>query len=650
MITGFEVIFQPEGKRVRVSSNSTILDAAKIANVDLTFVCGGLGKCGKCKVIVENSGDNVNPLTSVERRFLSESEISSGYRLACQTIVKGSLIINIPEGSRTGKQRLQVEGIETPVKPEPNIRKYFVELPKPSLQDVRSDADRLLDGLRQVYGLENLMISYDVLQHLPLVLREGEWKVTAVIWDGRVIIDVEPGNTAKRVFGCAFDIGTTKIAGYLLDLNYGAVLAVDSLMNPQIPYGEDVISRITYASMGLNELRELQKAAIDGVNQILKSLLDKTGVSFKEIYEMTIVGNTVMHHLFLGICPKYIALAPYPPVVRGGLNVKAREIGVEINENGNIHLLPVIGGFVGADTVAVILATELYKREDLCMALDIGTNTEVVLGNKNGILACSCASGPAFEGAHIKCGMRAASGAIEKVKLDPETLEVKYQTIDGVKPRGICGSALVDAVAEMLKAGIIDISGAFNKNISSSRIRKGDDGYEFILAWGSETATGEEIVITQRDIREIQLAKAAIHTGCAVLMRKMNVEESDISVLFIAGAFGSYINPESARTIGMYPEIPLNKVCIVGNAAGTGARMALISKSIREKAEEISRRVRYIELGAEPEFQAEFLNSHFMPHADLTIYPETVKMLKQLGRQVKKPTIILNTRKINKDR
>lgn len=621
---------------------STVLEATKAAGVDLTSICGGAGKCGKCRIIIEDGISNVNSLTEIEYKFLSNSDISAGYRLACQTVIKGPLLIRIPEESRTGRQRLQVEGVETPVALEPVIKKYFVEVPMPSLQDIRSDVDRLLDALRGKYGLKNLAVDYGVLLDLPSVLRESEWKVTAVVSGETTVISVEPGDTTKRLFGCAFDIGTTKIAGYLLDLNNGSVLAVDSLMNPQVSYGEDVISRITYASKGYSELTELQRAVISGINQILGNLMDKTGVNPEEIYEMTVVGNTAMHHLFLGICPKYVALSPYPPVIKHSVNVKAKDLAVKINQNGNIHILPLIGGFVGADTVAVILATKIHERDDLCMALDIGTNTEVVLGNKDGILACSCASGPAFEGAHIKHGMRAASGAIEKIRINLDSLEVEYQTIDGVKPRGICGSAMVDAIAEMLKAGLIDIFGTFNKNISSTRLRRGNAGYEFVLAWGNETATGSDIVVTQKDIREIQLAKAAIHTGCMILMEKMGVREKDISTLFIAGAFGSYIDPKNARTIGMYPEIPLSRVKIVGNAAGTGARMALVSGSMRRKAEEISRRVKYVELGAEQDFQAEFLNSHLIPYADLERYPETIEELRKLGREIKKPPIIFN--------
>lgn len=641
----FKVVFQPEGKRVKCPTNMTVLEAAKAVGVDITAVCGGLGRCGKCRVIIEAGGESLDPATEAERNLLSETELSMGYRLACQVLVRGDLVVRIPEESRTGRQRLLIEGIEVPVKLEPYVRKYFVEIPKPSLLDLRSDAERLLDTLKEKYGLDGLIIEPFVLQELPSALREADWKATVVIWNNKFIIGVEPGDTTNRNFGCAVDIGTTKIAGYLLSLNSGLLLAVDSLMNPQAIYGEDVISRITYVSKGAKELRALQRTVVDGINKILENLMDKTGVRPDEVYEMTVVGNTAMHHIFLGINPRYVALAPYPPVIRGSVDVKARDIGVKINPNGNVHMLPVIGGFVGADAVAVILATKLYEADDICMALDIGTNTEVILGNKELLMAASCASGPAFEGAHIKYGMRAATGAIESIKIDPETLEVEYKTIDNVKPRGICGSAIIDAIAEMLKAGIIDFSGAFNREIKSPRLRLSENGFEFVIAWSDETAIGKDITITQKDIREIQLAKAAIHTGCTILMRKMGIRESDISAFFLAGAFGTYINPESARIIGMYPEIPLNRVHVVGNAAGTGARMCLVSKSMRRKVEEIHRIVKYVELAAEPDFQAEFLNSQFLPYADFSRYPETISMLKRLGRNIREPPFIFGSGK-----
>lgn len=631
-----EIVFQPEGKRVKVKIGSSVLEAAKLAGVDLTSTCGGKGNCGKCRVIVEKR-ENVGPLTRVEKDKLTSDELSAGYRLACQTSVKGSIIVRIPEESRTGKQRLQIEGIKTPVRLEPLVRKYFVRLPKPTLKDPRSDFDRLQEELQRRFGIRNLTAEYDIVKYLASILREAVWEVTVTVFDGKKIIDVEPGDTTDRIFGYAVDIGTTKLAGYLLDLNTGKVIAVEPLMNPQIPFGEDVITRITYAMKGFKALGELQTVVVDGINQILEDLCDRVDVAPEEVYEMTAVGNTAMHHLFLNIYPKHLALSPYTPVIRGSVDVKAKEVGVKINPNGNVHVLPVIAGFVGADNVAVILATEIYKKDELCMALDIGTNTEVVLGNKEYMLACSCASGPAFEGAHIKHGMRAASGAIENVTIDPKSLEVKYKTVEDAKPCGICGSAIVDIPAEMLKAGIIDVTGKMNKDLDSPRLRDKEGVLEFVLAWKEETSTGGDIVVTQKDLREIQLAKAAMHTGAAILMKEAEVTEEDVDVVFIAGAFGSYIDPENARIIGMYPEVPLKKVNVVGNAAGTGARMALVSKKVRDTAEEISKKVKYVELATDQNFKNELMNSYYIPYADLSRYPRTSHLLRKLGRYPKKP-------------
>ncbi|MFX1486990.1 MAG: ASKHA domain-containing protein [Promethearchaeota archaeon] len=620
-----EVIFQPEGKRVETEAGSDVLDLAKLAGVDLTSVCGGKGKCGKCKVIIENP-KQASPVSVVEKEILTPEELSKGYRLACRTLIQDSLIVKIPEESRTGKQRLQVEGIMTSVELKPLISKYYVKLSKPTLKDPRSDLDRLMKELREQHGIKELMIEYDVVKDLALVLRDASWEITVTVWNGKKIIGIEPGDTTERCFGYAVDIGTTKLAGYLINLNTGKVEAVDSLMNPQIPYGEDVITRIAY-----EDRKELQNVVVGGINEILNDLCNKVDVNLREVYEMTVVGNTVMHHLFLNINPKYLALSPYTPVIREGIDVRAGKIGVNINPSANIYALPVIAGFVGADTVAAILATEIYKRDELCLALDIGTNTEVVLGNKEWMLACSCASGPAFEGAHVTHGMRAASGAIEKVSIDPETLEVKYKTVDNVEPRGICGSAIVDVPAEMLKTGIMDINGTLSKDLDSPRLRKKEGVPEFVIARKGETSTGGDIVITQKDIREIQLAKAAMHTGATTLMKEANVTEDDIDIVFVAGAFGSYIDPENARIIGMYPEISLKKVKIVGNAAGTGARMALASRVVRRTAEKISKETRYVELGNDPNFQNELMNSHFIPYADLSKYPRTSRLLKETG-------------------
>lgn len=619
------IIFQPEGKRVEIEEDSSILSAALKVGVDITSICSGKGNCGKCKVIVDNT-NVVNPITDKEKELLTVEEVGNGIRLACLTQVKADLLVKIPEYSRSGKQRLQIEGIDTPIDLEPVVRKYYIELEPPTLEDPRSDADRILNMLFDNYNLSNLRIDYFLLKNLATTVRESEWKLTITVWQD-TIINVETENTTDNIFGYAVDIGTTKLAGYLVNLITGKVIAAGSLMNPQIPFGEDVISRLNHPDQ-----KKLQEEVIGGINEILEQLKEKTGIKSDEIYEITAVGNTIMHHLFLGIFPLHVGRSPYPPVVRDSVIVNARDLGIKIHSNAKVIFLPIIAGFVGADTVGVVLATELYKRDEICLAIDIGTNTEVVLGNKDKMIAVSCASGPAFEGAHIKFGMRAASGAIEKIKIKPHTLEVVYETIDNEPPVGICGSGMIDLVAEMIKTGIIDVGGIFNRNLNNPRIRMNEDSVmEFIVVPSSETANKVKIIFSQKDITQIILAKAAMHTGVKLLLKNYNIEKDDIQKVFLAGAFGSHINKESARMIGVFPEINLDKIVAVGNAAGTGARMCLVSKKAKEIADMISKKVNYFELGINPDFQKTFLNSQIIPYADLDEFPEVSEILKKHG-------------------
>ena len=624
-----EIIFQPDGKRALVEPGTTILDAAKQIAVDLTSICGGKQICGKCKIIVTEK-DRVNAITKNELNLLSNKEIENDYRLACSTKVIDRVVVKIPESSRIGKQRLQIEGIETPVTFDPFITKLAVKIAPPSLEDLRSDAKRLLDALKDTYSLTNLHIDFELLKKLPTVLREGNWTATVTIFDNRKIIDVEPGVTYPRNYGIALDIGTTKIAGYLINLDKGKLLSADSIMNPQIPFGEDVISRITHAITEPEGLTQLNEVVIRGINELLESLCAKTGINSNEIYEASVVGNTAMHHLFLNINPKYLALSPYVPVVQGPIDIQSQNVGsgvkLNIHSQGNVHVLPVIAGFVGADHVGVILATEIYKSEEICIAIDIGTNTEIALGNEKDILVCSCASGPAFEGAHIKYGMRAATGAIERIQISPKTFEVNYQTIGNSEPRGICGSAIVDILAELFKIGIINYRGKMNTNIDSPRIRGENKDAEFVIAWNEDTGLEEDISITQEDIRELQLAKAAMFTGATILMKNKGITRDDIQKIFIAGAFGSYIDPKNAVTIGMIPDIPLERITSVGNAAGTGARMVLMSRESRNTANEIARRVRYLELVNDPDFMKEFATAMYIPHMEPERFP-TIKTL-----------------------
>ena len=625
----YTITFQPDGKRVKINKNQSVLEVALINGIDLISICGGMGKCGKCKIII-NDNVSVNSITDEEKKLLTEKEIENGVRLACLVKVQGNITVKIPEYSRTGKQRLQVEGIKTTIELDPSVKKYYIEMEDPTLEDPRSDYDRIIEKLYEKFRLENLKISFSVIKNISKVVRESEWKITVVIWENE-IISIESNNTSDRIFGYAVDIGTTKLAGYLIDLNNSEVVAAGSLMNPQISYGEDVIARLSF-----KEPKKLHDAVVNGLNEILDNLKEKTGIKDDEIYEMTAVGNTIMQHLFFNIQCKSVGQSPYPAVIRNSMIVSNSELKIKINPNGKIFFLPVISGFVGADTVGVILSTEIYKKKEMCLALDIGTNTEVILGNEDKIFTCSCASGPAFEGAHIKFGMRAASGAIEKIEIDPETLKLTYKTIDNEPPKGICGSAFVDLPSEMLKAGLIDIGGRFNKEIKNPIIRNGSDGIELVLVPKNENKIQQDITFSQKDIRPILLAKAAMQTGILTLLRTFNIPKEKIDKLYLAGAFGSHINKKNARITGIIPEINLDKVIYVGNAAGTGARMCLVSRQAKKIVDEISKNVEYIELAADKNFQNTFLNSNYFPYSDLTQYPELSKILKKYGKYPKR--------------
>ncbi|MCW4052604.1 MAG: ASKHA domain-containing protein [Candidatus Bathyarchaeota archaeon] len=633
--TKIEVVFQPYGNRSKLPVGTTIMEAATTLGLDIASLCGGKGTCGKCKVKVQKGVEGLAPLTEKELKFLSEEEVTQAFRLACQTPITQPMIIFVPERSRVGKQRLQTEGLEVPVEPNPLVKKYFVELPPPTLHDPRSDEDRLLDTLEMNPALENTTVDYEVAKKLPITLREAQWRVTAVLFKEKIVA-VEPGDTTDRCFGFAVDIGSTKLAGFLMNLNTGEVAAVAARMNPQIPLGEDVLSRITHAMLhGFDALNELHEAVVSGINDMIRECCKKTSIKTEEIYELNFVGNTAMQLLFLKLWPQYTALSPYTPVLRQGIDVEAGKLGLMAYTRANAHYVPVIGGFVGSDSVADLMAVDMLNSKDIIMDIDIGTNTEIAIGNRESTMIASCASGPAFEGMEIKHGMRAASGAIERVSIDPNSLETHYRTIEDTPPIGICGSGLIDAPAELLKAGIITTTGRFNKELAeeTERVRKTPEGWlEFVIAGKDETATGMDITITQADVRELQKAKAAMRAGAEVLLTHMNIAKKDITQLYVAGAFGNYIDPESARIIGMYPEFPLEKIQFVGNTAGTGSRMCLLSKEMREYAERISKEAQYYELAVDPNFQSEYIKATFLPHQDLSRQPIVTEMLRKLGR------------------
>ena len=625
-----QIVFEPDGLRSNVNPGVTILEAAKICGIKIRSECGGHGFCGKCKVIAKTP-EGLTSLSEREKELLSNQEIKKGYRLACQAYIKGNTVIYVPEESRIAKRKTLIEGVMQEVEISPLVEKFYIIIPKPSLQDLRTDFDRMIESLKDIYNLEGLEIPLELLKTLPLKLRGADWKVTATIWNRKRIISVEPGNTTQKLYGIAIDIGTSKIIGYLVNLLDGKVVATHFIENPQIIYGEDIISRISHVMKNPQTLEEIHSLAIKAINEIILKCCEKADIEQTDIYEAVIVGNTAMHHFFLSINPKYLALSPYVPAIGNSVNVEARELKINICPHGNVHVLPVIAGFVGADAVGDILATKIFEAEKIRLTIDIGTNTEIVLGNKDELFTTSCASGPAFEGMHITHGMKAVEGAIERVKIVPETFEVHYETIGNTEPVGICGSAMVDIVAEMLKTGLIDRTGKFNVNKNTKRFRKVNDEYVFVIAKSNETKSGTPIIVTQKDIREIQLAKAAIHTGCSILMRKRGVSTSLIDKIFVAGAFGNYLNIENSIIIGLLPDVPPSKVKFVGNAAGSGAIMSLISKKEREKAKEIARKTKYVELAIDPSFHMELAASMYLPHKNLDKFPTVKKLLEKRG-------------------
>lgn len=629
-----QVIFQPSGRRGMVEHGITLLEAARELGVDIENLCGGAKVCGKCKVKIEEGFfekfgiesrmEHLSPLQEEERDCLTEAEMADNYRLACCCEVLGDVLVFVPEESRGARQVVLETGKERKFNLNPAVRKYYVEMPPATLEDHRGDFERLREALHEQHGLPaDLEIDYFVLRDLPNAVREGQWKVTATVWCDREIIRVEPG-LKDTLVGLAVDIGTTTVAAYLCDLRTGQVLVVDSMMNPQVRYGEDVLSRITYSMMNEDGLEKMHQAIIEGLNTLAQRMTEKIGLLPADIVDMTLVFNTAMQHIALCIDPKFLGRSPFAPGTKQSRNIKARDLGVNICRGAIIHTLPVESGFVGPDNVAVLIAEEPYREpEKIRLIIDIGTNGEIDLGNEKRLLCTSCATGPALEGAQIKFGMRAAPGAIEKIRINPETLEVSYKVIGQEKwypeiqktdAKGICGSGIIDMVAQLFRSGVIDRSGRFNMKINHPRVRRGADGKpEFVVAWAEETAIGKDITFTQADVRAVQLAKAALYVGARYLMEKLGVDKVDSVTL--AGAFGSYIDRESAMVIGMFPDCALENVQAVGNAAGDGARLALLDVGKREEAARVARQVEFVETAIEPDFQNRFAAAMALPHS-----------------------------------
>lgn len=620
------VRFEPEGRVVRAESAENLRILANEAGVFIRSDCNGDGTCGKCRIVIAENGASLGGLTASEHDLLTQKEVLHGYRLACQISVKESIVVRIPEESGLRIRQVQSTGLERKVHVNPNVKKVHVRIPQPTLNDVLPDSERLILALRHGEQFSDLRIDPDLLPALPRLLREWAWDITAVLPTPGQVCALEKGDTTSQMYGYAVDIGTSKLVGVLVDLTTGETLNTLFVENPQLVFGEDIMSRMSFAMKAQENSLKLKSSLLSAINQLLERSCSKAQITPSQVYEVVVVGNTAMHHFLLGIESRYLALSPYVPALKGAINLHAKDVGVISHPHANVHVLPLIAGYVGADAVADVLASGIWKSDELSFLLDIGTNTELFVGTRNHIVSCSCASGPAFEGAHIRQGMKAVHGAIERVRIEPSTLNVEYETVGSEKPVGICGSGILDAVAELLRRHVIDMKGRFQK-IESNRLIEISGERAFILARNDETSTGDPVVVTQKDIGEVQLAKAAIHAGCSVLLSRVGVKATDLRRLYIAGSFGNYVNPTSAKLLGLIPEVPTEIIEFVGNTAIAGAKMCLISAEMRAEAKAIGEEVRYIELGADPSFSKDFAASMYLPHQDASLYPETCALL-----------------------
>lgn len=685
----FTVDVEPIGKRIYLDEPVNGLQAIIDSGIALKSVCGGKGTCGKCRIIILDNAitgegieislktdkeigkkagtETIPEANEQEKKILSQDEIRHGVRLACQQKFSRDISIYIPASSLTEEQKLQISGEEAAITVDPIFKKYFISLSKPTLSDMESDFSRIKSAIKEQSGADIKSIDYRVLVEMSEVLRVNDWRITATVRNDEIVL-IEGGDQTKNAYGIAVDLGTTKIAVLLVDLLSGKTIDKKGVMNPQISFGEDVMSRINYAMQDRQNADRIQKVVIEQLNTTINELAENSGIAAKQIIEMTLVGNTAMHHLFLGFPVRQLGLSPFVSITTSPLEIKARELGISISPGGYIYLLPPVAGFVGSDHTAMILAAGIEDVVGNCIGIDIGTNTEIILKSRKGLESVSTASGPAFEGAHIKFGMRAAPGAIERVVIDPDTCIPQIQTINDKKPVGICGSGILDAVAEMLKVGIINSRGKFqseskclcgddkgslqyilepseyenlrgenlkgktgikNKNFykntigvgfqalksKSEETEKEESGniYEYENKYGLLECPTGKVSISQADIVEIQLAKSAIRTGINVLLESAGLDFKQIDRIIIAGAFGSYIDPKNVVNIGMFPKVSLKKITQIGNAAAIGAKMVLISASQRKKAENIAKKVKYLELTVFPTFSDHFAKSTLFP-------------------------------------
>lgn len=636
--------FYPDQKSVRLEKGSNLLKAAHAAGAHINASCGGAGTCGQCKVIIEKG-----EYESKRSEKLTEEEWAQGKRLACQTVVLSDIVVKIPPESRLdrtvlkrkekdketekgfGLTALKID-IEEAFDITPVVTKRYLELIPPSIENNMGDLTRIIMALKKQFDYDNIDVDFKSLFNVSEVLRKSNWKVTVLLLEKTdsvpKIIGVEEGDTTDKFYGIAVDIGTTTLYAQLLDLKNKTVLAEASDYNPQISYGEDVITRILYA-IKPGGLQRLQEAVIKSINNLILEIVKEAAIDKNFISLLVTAGNTTMTQLLLGLNPKNIREHPYVPTVNFYPFIRACNLGFDLPSHVYLYTMPVIASYVGGDIVAGVMASSIHLSQELVLFIDVGTNGEIVLGNSDWMVTASCSAGPAFEGGGVKYGMRATRGAIENVEINKETYEPTIYTIGNAKPKGICGSGMIILLAELFTKGIITPDGKFVKTLSTKRVREGENGYEYVLAWKDETQIGVDLVITEVDIDNIVRTKGAIYAGCSVLLKSVGLDFTNIEKFIIAGGFGSFINVEKAITIGLLPDIPQERFMYVGNSSLAGARLASFSKEKLNEAERCANMMTNIELSNYPSFMEEYVAALFLPHTDLNKFPFVMEKIKE---------------------
>ncbi|MFC1912642.1 ASKHA domain-containing protein [Chloroflexota bacterium] len=648
-----KIHFSPDNVDIIAEQGENLLQVAIAAGVHLTASCGGAGVCGTCKVLIKEGA-----VESIRTEKITDDEYRRGLRQACQSRILTDINVDIPLESKLERVVFSREAektskvLATDWRFKPPLTKFFLELPKPSISDNSGDLSRLLRGLKHRSSLSNISVDFSVVKKLAKTLRDGRWKITVTTlitaarpsareeWRRPRVINVEAGDTRKMHYSLAFDIGTTTVCGQLLDLNRGKVMAENIAYNGQIDYGADVITRIAY-SQTPGGLKRLQRVVVATINGIIEELLVQSQVKVKDIGHIMLAGNTTMTQIIMGLDPKYIRLAPYVPVANLFPPVAAKTLGIKVGQHVYLFAFPSVASYVGGDIVSGIVGAGVHQRENLTLFIDIGTNGEIVVGNSDWMATAACSAGPAFEGGGIKHGVVATEGAIEDFKIKPDTLEQELSTIGGKKPKGICGSGLINIVAGLLKAGVIDQSGKFNPHLSTKRIRKGRDGYEYLLSPASDNKIAKDIVITEIDINNLMRAKGAIYAGCQTLSKSAGVACTDFKQVIIAGAFGSKLNIERAITIGLLPDLPLDRFAFIGNGSLLGARLTSFSRDLLDDARRVANMMTNFELSENVDFMNDFIAALFLPHTNTAEFPSVTKNLARLHRDKSKQRVII---------